>query len=87
MADDWSTDSAGRSNHERVGQINQALQAVGFQTWFDADRMKGDIVHQMTTGIDHSCAIAIFVTPAYISKVAGRGPRGDNDKCPTSTLT
>jgi len=81
ISHDWSPDSSGRPNHERVSQLNAALQAVGVRTWFDTDRMNGDIVESMTSGIDGSSLILICITPAYISKVAGKGVRGVNDNC------
>jgi hypothetical protein len=81
LTHDWCVDSTGRQNHERVTQLNEALKAAGVRTWFDSDRMKDDIVDQMTSGIDGSRCIIVCITPAYISKVAGKGPRGVNDNC------
>ena len=54
---DWGTDSDGRSTHERVGAIHQALQGFGLSTWYDSNNMHGDINSAMTRGIDSSkCA-------------------------------
>ena len=74
-------DESGRSNHERVSRVNAALQAAGLVTWFDEERMHGDVVAQMTDGIDHSSLVLVFITHNYINKVAGFGPNGANDNC------
>ena len=74
-------DERGRSNHERVSRVNAALQAAGLVTWFDEERMHGDVVAQMTDGIDHSSLVLVFITHNYINKVAGFGPNGANDNC------
>ena len=75
------TDEEGRSNHERVARVNDALKAAGLVTWFDAERMRGDVVAQMTDGIDRSSLVLVFITRNYIRKVAGDGPNGANDNC------
>ena len=61
--------------------MNEALKAVGLVTWFDEDRMRGDVVAQMTAGIDQSSFVLVFVTNNYIQKVAGQGRLGANDNC------
>ena len=81
LSHDWGTDEQGRSNHERVAQVNAALKRAGLVTWFDEERMRGDIVKQMTDGIDRSSVVLVFVTRNYIRKVAGEGPNGANDNC------
>ena len=69
------------SNHQRVSQVNEALQTRGILTWFDEDQMRGNIVDQMSRGIDDSMAVIVFVTNEYITKVAGQGQNGNNDNC------
>ena len=81
LSHDWGTDDQGRPNHERVSRVNAALQAAGLVTWFDEERMHGDIVEQMTDGIDRSSLVLVFVTSNYLKKVAGEGPGGANDNC------
>ena len=81
LSHDWGTDGLGRSNHERVGQINAALQARGLRTWFDSERMRGDINAAMTQGIDNSYVVVCCVTEAYMKKAAGEGPHGADDNC------
>ena len=56
LTHDWGNDELGRSNHARVAEVNRLLKAAGFVTWFDEDRMQGDIVSQMANGIDSSAA-------------------------------
>ena len=58
-------------NHERVRRINAALADRGLITWFDGDRMHGQIVSQMCNGIDASKCVVVFITSAYITKVGG----------------
>ena len=49
--------------------------------WLDEDAMNGDIVQKMCDGIDQSEFVIFFITKSYIEKVAGRGPKGDQDNC------
>ena len=58
-------------NHEKVVRIAQQLRERGLRVWLDEDQMRLDIVQRMTEGIDQSQAVVIFVTRAYIDKVAG----------------
>jgi len=67
------------SNHKRVSAINDALKEKGITTWFDGDRMHGNIVQQMTDGIDNSKIVIAFITKDYIQKV--KGENGANDNC------
>jgi len=81
LCHDNSEGASGRRNHERVAHVNAALQAAGLVTWFDEERMRGDVVAQMTDGIERSSVVLVFVTQNYIRKVAGVGPNGANDNC------
>jgi len=81
LTHDWGTDEAGRDNHQRVSRINKALQQAGLTTWFDEERLVGDIVQQMCDGIDQSTCVVVFITTNYITKVAGKGPKGATDNC------
>ena len=56
LTHDWGDDELGRSNHARVAEVNRLLKAAGFVTWFDEDRMQGDIVSQMANGGASQCA-------------------------------
>ena len=61
--------------------INNALKKRGITTWFDDEKMRGDIVMQMTGGIDDSLTTIVFITESYIEKVSGKAQRGGNDNC------
>ena len=78
LTHEWGVDENKRDNHSRVKAVNTALQAKGLVTWFDEDRMTGNIVDQMCKGIDGSACIAVFVTQRYIDKVGGSNA---NDNC------
>jgi hypothetical protein len=75
---DWGTDENGRNNHETIRMLNEALKARGIITWFDDDRMEGDIVNQMTDGIEKSACVLVAITQRYMTKVSGTN---DNDNC------
>lgn len=81
LTHDWGTDKLGRSNHDRVILVNEGLKKSGVKAWLDEERMRGDIVHQMTQGIEDSFVLVVFITENYIMKVAGMGPNGANDNC------
>ena len=75
---DWGTDELGRNNHATNIMLNEALKARGFNTWFDDDRMEGDIVQQMADGIEKSACVLVAITQRYMTKVSGTN---DNDNC------
>ena len=81
LTHDWGMDEQGRDNHGRVAKVNKWLKAHNIVTWFDEDRMKGNILQQMFQGIDNSRLVIVFVTKNYIDKVAGRSPKGEGDNC------
>ena len=69
LTHDWGTDELGRKNHDRVANFNEELKMQGFSTWFDSDRMEGDVMHQMANGIDNASVVLVFVTRRYMEKV------------------
>lgn len=81
LSHDWGTDGEGRNTHERVRFINDRLRNEGLETWFDSERMRGDINIAMTEGIDRSQTVVVFITKNYLKKAAGLGPRGLSDNC------
>jgi hypothetical protein len=81
LTHDWGKDELERDNHERVMRMNRALQERGLSTWFDGDRMRGNIREKMTEGINESVCVVVFITERYIQKVAGKGPDGLGDNC------
>lgn len=79
LSHNWGNDKSGRDNHFRVSLINKELQGVGYQTWFDRDRMKGDLFEQMAQGIENTQSVIVCITQEYIDKVNSENA-GDNCK-------
>ena len=69
LSHDWGTDELGRNNHDRVSAVNDALKQLGYRTWFDSDRMTGDIVDTLCDGIDNTRLVLVFVTQKYVKEV------------------
>jgi hypothetical protein len=78
LSHDWGEDEQGRKNHDRVARVNESLKSRGIITWFDAEKMEGNIVQQMSNGIDNTQCVLVFVTRNYMNKVAGTNA---NDNC------
>ena len=57
--------------HFRVPLIIKEFQDIGYQTWFDGSRMKGDRFQQMAQGIQNTQSVIVFITQKYIDKVKG----------------
>lgn len=70
LTHDWGK-VQGQDNHQRVGEINRRLRNRGLTTWFDSDRLEGNVKKQMALGIDNAQCIIAFVTKRYIDKVGG----------------
>ncbi|KAF0685614.1 Aste57867_22543 [Aphanomyces stellatus] len=68
LTHDWGTDG---STHKKVSTINKLLKARGITTWFDEEKMEGNVKKQMIHGIDNARVIVVFVTQRYIDKVGG----------------
>ena len=79
LTHDWGKDEDERDNHARVGVINEALKSKGYVTWFDEDRMQGNIPQQMASGIENTKIVLTFITKRYETKVTGN-VEGDNCK-------
>jgi len=75
LTHDWGYNNV---NHDRVAQVNRMLVERGYTTWFDDEQMTGNVAEQMTTGIDQSEMILVFITARYVDKVAGPN---NNDNC------
>ena len=78
LSHNWGEDDSGRDNHYRVSLINKELKKLGYQTWFDVDRMTGDIVKQMSQGIEQTEGVLVFITRRYLEKVTGEN---SSDNC------
>jgi len=81
LTHNWAPDELGRSNHDRVAKVFQNLRAQGMKNWFDEEEMGGNVVSQMTSGIDRSSVVLVFITKLYLEKTAGAAARGENDNC------
>lgn len=73
----WASDERGRDNHARVRRVKRALESHGYETWFDDDRIGGNLEHSVADGIETSDAVVVFLTRAYCEKInaAARDPR------------
>lgn len=69
LTHDWGFDEDGRSTHDRVKRINQQLQSLGIKTWFDEDQLVGNVLAQMSEGIDRTKCVIVFITERYMKKV------------------
>ena len=78
LSHNWGSDQQGRDNHARVAALNAWLKARGIVTWFDAERMAGDVSSAMCKGIDGSFLVMACVTKQYADKVTGDHA---NDNC------
>ena len=78
LSHNWGKDELHRNNHDRVSTINEELKNLGYQTWFDEERMRGDIVNQMADGIEGAQGVIVFITKKYLDKVTGQRA---NDNC------
>jgi len=79
LSHDWGEDGEGRPTHTRVSAVNQYLQSMGIRTWFDEERMQGNVLDRTCTGIDESECVIVFVTQNYLDKVGGIN--GPHDSC------
>ncbi|RYH14740.1 toll/interleukin-1 receptor domain-containing protein [archaeon] len=70
LTHDWGKE-LGVDNHERVGRINEALKKRGLSTWFDSEKMEGNVKKKMISGIENANCIVVFVTKRYMEKVNG----------------
>ena len=72
LSHNWGQDESGRNNHERVSIINKELKKIGYQTWFDEERIRGGVVEKMAQGIEQTKGVIVFITRQYHYKVNGR---------------
>ena len=79
LSHNWGEDEDGRDNHKRVSFINEELKTRGYKTWFDEEKMAGNIDVKMAQGIDQTKGVIIFITRKYYEKVNGENA-GDNCK-------
>ncbi len=49
--------------------IGEKLKGRGLRVWVDEDQMHGHLQETMTTAIDNSRVILVFITQEYVDKV------------------
>ena len=69
LSHNWGNDETGRNNHNRVSLINKGLKEIGYQTWFDEERMEGNLAQKMARGIEQTNSVIAFITKQYHDKV------------------
>jgi hypothetical protein len=79
LTHDWGEKGV---NHRRVSKINNILKnKYGVITWFDEDKLEGNIRYKMTEGIENSMSMIIFITSRYQQKIiSGNDDLRDNCK-------
>ena len=77
LSHDWG-DGPSYKNHTRVSRISDLLKGNGINTWFDSDKMDGNMVEKMCEGIENTKCFVAFITSNYIKKVGGDN---DEDNC------
>ena len=78
LSHDWGLSDV---NHKRVARINNQLKTAGIKTWFDEERMRGNVNKTMAKGVEGAEAVVAFITKRYIEKASGENPQGENDNC------
>jgi len=68
-----------KNNHYLVAKINNELIKRGLNTWFDENKIEGNIRFKMAEGIDNTKCIVVFITKEYRDKVNGLDMK-DNSK-------
>ena len=58
-------------------KINEAIKELGYVTWFDDERMVGNVREKIANGIDNTKCFIAFLTKRYHDKVVF-GPDADN---------
>jgi hypothetical protein len=65
----WDEDDEGRDNHARAKRLNEGLEKLKVKTWFDDDKIQGNILQRMAEGIERSAVVLICVTRKYMENV------------------
>ena len=80
LSHNWGNDEYGRNNHQRVSFINEELKARGYKTWFDVEKLTGNIDEKMARGIEQTEGVIVFITKRYYEKVNGTNARDNCQK-------
>jgi hypothetical protein len=76
LSHNWGHD---KNNHYLVAKINNELIKRGLNTWFDENKIEGNIRFKMAEGIDNTKCVVVFITKEYRDKVNGLDMK-DNSK-------
>jgi hypothetical protein len=68
LAHDWG-EKPDCVNHDRVTIVYEALAKLGLNLWFDKVDMAGNLRDAMTTGIETTNCVLVFITGRYEDKV------------------
>ena len=71
LSHNWGYDQSGRDNHTRVSLVNEELKRIGYKTWFDEEKMVGNVAESMSEGIQETKVVIVFITRKYYEKVNG----------------
>jgi hypothetical protein len=77
LAHDWG-EKPDCVNHGRVTIVYEELTKLGLNLWFDKVDMAGNLRNQMTTGIESTNCVLVFITGRYQEKVNSLDPE---DNC------
>lgn len=66
LSHDWGIDG---KNHLKIAEVNKVLKGRGLSTWFDSEKMEGNIKSKMSSGIDNCRVVLVFITENYAKKV------------------
>jgi hypothetical protein len=77
LSHDWGEDVE-HTNHHRVSDFNEKLQDLGLVTWFDEERLNGDVITQVIAGIEKTSIFVLFLTKRYMEKVADVSNKEDH---------
>jgi hypothetical protein len=83
---------SGGLNHKKVSRINKELKELGLQTWFDEEKLTGNIRQGLADAISNSNCFVVFITKEYELKVNSNNPEDScyyefNFASSTGTLT
>ena len=80
LSHNWGEDESGRYNHQRVRIINKELKVRGYNTWFDEEKISGNIDTKMAQGIAQAKGVIVFLTRKHLEKVNGNNARDNCQK-------
>ena len=74
----WGKDE---NNHKRVLALHRSIKTQGVRAWVDQERIHGNILDEITAGLEDSRMFVACITKDYMDKVAGKNKQAPNDWC------